>query len=43
MPICGWQWQEFLIRMIANAFDLPPMLLGLQSDVNKCDGGRVGG
>ena len=23
------QWQEFLIRMIANAFDLPPMLLGL--------------
>jgi HK97 family phage portal protein len=29
------QWQEFLVRMIANAFDLPPMLLGLQSDVNK--------
>jgi phage portal protein BeeE len=28
-------WQEFLIRMIANAFDLPAMLLGLQSDVNK--------
>lgn len=28
-------WQEFLIRMIANAFDLPPMLLGLQQDVNR--------
>ena len=29
------QWQEFLLRMIANAFELPPMLLGLQSDVNR--------
>jgi HK97 family phage portal protein len=29
------QWQEFLMRMIANAFELPPMLLGLQSDVNR--------
>ncbi len=29
------QWQEFLLRMVANAFDLPPMLLGLQQDVNK--------
>lgn len=28
-------WQEFLMRMIANAFDLPPMLLGLQHDVNR--------
>jgi phage portal protein BeeE len=28
-------WQEFLLRMIANAFDLPPMLLGLVSDVNR--------
>ena len=28
-------WQEFLIRMIANAFGLPPMLLGLESDVNR--------
>ncbi len=28
-------WQEALIRMIANAFDLPPMLLGLQQDVNR--------
>ncbi len=29
------QWQEFLIRVIADAFDLPPMLLGLESDVNR--------
>jgi phage portal protein BeeE len=29
------QWQEFLITMIANAFELPPMLLGLQGDVNR--------
>ena len=29
------QWQEFLLRLIANAFDLPPMLLGLEQDVNK--------
>ncbi len=29
------QWQEFLIIMVANAFELPPMLLGLQKDVNK--------
>jgi phage portal protein BeeE len=28
-------WQEFLLMMIANAFDLPPMLLGLQQDVNR--------
>ena len=28
-------WQEFLIRMIANAFSLPPMLLGLEQDVNR--------
>ena len=28
-------WQEFLIRMVANAFSLPPMLLGLVSDVNR--------
>ncbi len=28
-------WQDALIRMIANAFDLPPMLLGLQHDVNR--------
>jgi phage portal protein BeeE len=29
------QWQEFLITMIANAFDLPPMLLGLGKEVNR--------
>ena len=28
-------WQEFLIRMVANAFGLPPMMLGLESDVNR--------
>jgi HK97 family phage portal protein len=28
-------WQEFLIRMVANAFGLPPMMLGLESDVNQ--------
>lgn len=29
------KWQEFLIRMIANAFGLPAMLLGLENDVNR--------
>jgi hypothetical protein len=28
-------WQQFLLRMIANAFDLPPMYLGMENDVNK--------
>jgi len=28
-------WQQFLLTMIANAFDIPPMLLGLTGDVNK--------
>ena len=28
-------WQEFQIRMIANAFGLPPLLLGLENDVNR--------
>jgi HK97 family phage portal protein len=28
-------WQEFLIRMVANAFGLPPLLLGLEADVNQ--------
>ena len=35
------QWQEFLIRMVANAFDLPPMLLGLQHDVNRSTAGEM--
>jgi phage portal protein BeeE len=29
------EWQEFLLRMVANAFDLPPMVLGLEKDVNR--------
>ena len=28
-------WQEFLIRMVANAFSVPPMLLGLEQEVNR--------
>jgi phage portal protein BeeE len=28
-------WQEFLMRIIADAFDLPPFLLGLENDVNR--------
>ena len=35
------EWQQFLIRMIANAFDLPPMMLGLQNDVNKSTAGEL--
>jgi phage portal protein BeeE len=34
-------WQEALIRLIANAFDLPPMLLGLQHDVNRSTAGEM--
>jgi phage portal protein BeeE len=28
-------WQEFLIRMVANAFGLPALMMGLESDVNR--------
>jgi HK97 family phage portal protein len=28
-------WQEFLLRIIADAFDLPPLALGLENDVNR--------
>ena len=35
------QWQEALVRMIANAFDLPPMMLGVASDVNKSTAGEM--
>jgi HK97 family phage portal protein len=35
------QWQEALIRMIANAFDLPPMMLGVAGDVNKSTAGEM--
>jgi phage portal protein BeeE len=34
-------WQEFLIRMVANAFSLPPMLLGLEQDVNRSTAGQL--
>jgi HK97 family phage portal protein len=29
------QWQEFLLRVIADAFDLPPFYLGVERDVNR--------
>jgi HK97 family phage portal protein len=35
------EWQRFLIRMVANAFGLPPMLLGLEGDVNKSTAGEL--
>ena len=35
------EWQQFLIRMIANAFDLPAMMLGLESDVNRSTAGEM--
>jgi len=35
------QWQEMLIRLIANAFEIPPMLLGLQHDVNRSTAGEM--
>jgi phage portal protein BeeE len=34
-------WQQFLLVMIANAFDLPPMLLGMTQDVNKSTAGEM--
>jgi HK97 family phage portal protein len=34
-------WQEFLLRILANAFDLPPMLLGLTGDVNRSTAGEM--
>jgi HK97 family phage portal protein len=34
-------WQEFLIRVIAAAFDLPPLLLGLEADVNRSTASEV--
>lgn len=34
-------WQEFQLRMIANAFDLPPFLLGLEHDVNRTTAGEL--
>jgi len=29
------EWQQFLLTMIANAFDLPAMMLGVTQDVNR--------
>ncbi|MCL2660369.1 MAG: phage portal protein, partial [Acidobacteriaceae bacterium] len=34
-------WQEMLIRLIANAFELPPMYLGMQQDVNRSTAGEM--
>jgi HK97 family phage portal protein len=36
------EWQQFLVTMIANAFDLPPMLLGQTQSVNKAAAGEYG-
>jgi HK97 family phage portal protein len=35
------QWQDFLLRIIADAFDLPPMFLGLEGDVNRSTAGEL--
>jgi phage portal protein BeeE len=35
------QWQEFLLLIIGDAFDLPPMLLGLENDVNRSTAGEM--
>jgi hypothetical protein len=35
------QWQEFLLRIIADAFDLPPQSLGLERDVNRSTAGEM--
>jgi HK97 family phage portal protein len=34
-------WQEMLIRLIANAFEIPPMLLGLQEGLNRSTAGEL--
>ena len=34
-------WQQFLIRIIADAFDLPGQYLGLESDVNRASSGQL--
>jgi HK97 family phage portal protein len=34
-------WQEFLIRIIADAFDLPAQYLGVQHDVNRSTAGQL--
>ncbi len=34
-------WQQFLIRIIADAFDLPGQYLGLENDVNRSTAGQL--
>ena len=34
-------WQEFLVRIIANAFDLPGQFLGLEQDVTHSTAGTM--
>ena len=34
-------WQEFLIRIIADAFDLPAQYLGVEHDVNRSTAGQL--
>lgn len=36
-------WQEFLIRIIADAFDLPAQYLGIEGDVNRSTAGQLAG
>jgi phage portal protein BeeE len=35
------QWQQFLLTMIANAFDLPSMMLGVEQNVNRSTAGEL--
>jgi HK97 family phage portal protein len=35
------EWQQFLLTMIANAFDLPAMMLGVTQDVNRSTAGEL--
>jgi phage portal protein BeeE len=34
-------WQQFLIRIIADAFDLPAQYLGVENDVNRSTAGQL--
>ena len=34
-------WQQFLIRIIADAFDLPAQFLGVENDVNRSTAGQL--
>jgi phage portal protein BeeE len=36
-------WQQFLIRIIADAFDLPAQYLGVEHDVNRSTAGQLAG